>query len=477
MENKPPTKREINNPKVVTEPTPPISKQIEETETTIDVDNVDNSVDKQETPKEEKNVEVIVEQEVPKGRQPKKRGNMLFTISANVKIADKRYNVTRIIEEENEKKAKIMFEKTIKIDIGKPKSITKYIINQYNVDDEDATEEIVDVIKVEEKKELTLFEKALDILCTSPYIHLYKIPSPKLGNGRFHYGIYMDDEHLEHELRKELEEAKKATGELDIDIKELDRGLRKEAEKLINSNTNIFYKMLNGAKQMTGQEIKTDRNAIKHIGTISNEGLNAIIEIHNKEDFEAKNKLSVVRENIKKVLDSDDLELFFARIDKIEDSEMMVVARTIEQAKQLVSCSGYTIELLKQYSKTLEKNSETSVNVSVGTITDKNLQKLISSDSELEKIVDRDTFSTKLLLDSDFSINTVNKLLDKVEQINDMSESDRKDAVNLLLSNDKIAEKLQDSVKHFTGKSVKEVLDDIKESRGKNVKPTRNIIN
>ena len=228
---------------------------------------------------------------------------------------------------------------------------------------------------------------------------------------------------------------------------------------------------------MTGQEIKTDRNAIKYIGTISDEGLNAIIEIHNKEDFEEKNKLSVVRENIKKVLDSDDLELFFARIDKIEDSEMMVVARTIEQAKQLVSCSGYTIELLKQYSKTLEKNSETSVNVSVGTITDKNLQKLISSDSELEKIVDRDTFSTKLLLDSDFSINTVNKLLDKVEQINDMSESDRKDAVNLLLSNDKIAEKLQDSVKHFTGKSVKEVLDDIKESRGKNVKPTRNIIN
>lgn len=477
MENKPPTKRKVNSPKVVTEPTPPILKQIEETETTIDVDNVDNSVDKQETPKEEKNVEVIVGQEAPKGRQPKKRGNMLFTISANVKIADKRYNVTRIIEEENEKKAKIMFEKTIKMDIGKPKSITKYTINQYNVDDEDATEEIVDVIKVEEKKELTLFEKALNILCTSPYIHLYKIPSPKMGNGKFHYGVYMDDEHLKYSLNKEFEEAKKSTGELDIDIQSLDRGLRKEAEKLLNQNTAFYNKMLNGSKQLSEQEIKADKNAIKHVGTISEEGLNMIIEVHNREEYEEKNKVSIFRDNLKKVLSIDGFQLFCTKIEEIEDSGLLIVAKNINQAKQLSSCSGYTIDLLTKYGRTLA-DKEGSVNMRTGTVTGDNLQKILSNDKIIEQIIEKDTFTTQILLDSDFSLDTLNQVLDRVDKMNDKRDvANNRNAINALMNNDTIVEKIQNSMKNFTGRNVKEVLDNIKESRGKNVKPTRNIIN
>ena len=46
-------------------------------------------------------------------KRGKALGYKLFTITANVKVADKRYNITRIIEEKNEKKARITFEKTL----------------------------------------------------------------------------------------------------------------------------------------------------------------------------------------------------------------------------------------------------------------------------------------------------------------------------------------------------------------------------
>ena len=52
--------------------------------------------------------------------RPCRGGFNLYTIKANVKIGDKKFNIQKIVEERTEKLADILFEKVIKNELGKP---------------------------------------------------------------------------------------------------------------------------------------------------------------------------------------------------------------------------------------------------------------------------------------------------------------------------------------------------------------------
>ena len=89
--------------------------------------------------------------------QPKRKGNTLYTITSNIKTANGKYLVTKIIEESDEKKAKILYEKEVKKELGKPRNITKMTIKEYEVEDKENIVEIIDApVLVEENEKLDL---------------------------------------------------------------------------------------------------------------------------------------------------------------------------------------------------------------------------------------------------------------------------------------------------------------------------------
>lgn len=376
---------------------------------------------------EEKNnvkIECIEEENKTVALQPKKKGNKLFTITSNIKIANGRYMVSRIVEEMSEKKARIVFEKQLKKDFGKLRSLTKFQIKEYQCGDKEMTEEIIDKVLVEEK-EISLFDKALEVLCTSPYIHLYKIPSPNLGNGKFQYGLFSDMEHLKESMREDLNKV--------IDNAREDEG--KEIFKLfVQKNEKLYSKMVNGAKQMSGKEIKNDKNAIKFIGGKDDSYYNAILNIHKDEEEKEKHKLEMAKENLIKVTSTKDMILYKTRINGLPNSDVIVVARDEKQAKTLSLCSDYIREII-------QKNSNMDIadellGMEVTEIKDDAIQEILEN---IEVYLNRETITTVALTSSKFSIELFEAILDKICNFSKLTQQEKEQHLQKIIDSKTIS--------------------------------------
>lgn len=395
--------------------------------------------------------------------QPKKKGNSLFTISANVKTSNGKFFVTKIIEEADEKKAKILYEKEVKKELGKPRSVTKLLIEKYKIGDEEFVEELIeDTTPKEENKELSLYEKTLDILCNSPYIHIFKIPSPKAGNGKFHYGIYASEEHLRDSLKETLDEVQSKIDKADFGMDELNREQRKEAEKAIGANERFYQKMVSGAKQLSEQDIKNDKNVIKYIGKQNDKWYKSIIDIHEEEKYEAENKLSIAKENIIKILNSDNINLYIMQLEDFDKSSVLIAARTSEQANQIGMCSEHTLNLLKENIPEENGKREVNVNARVMELDEKSMFKIFEEDEAFNDLLSRNTFTTKLIVKQGFTLNKLDKFLDKVDAVNSMTEEEKEKAVQELMKNKLLPEDFKGRMDFLSTQKIIEKINEIK---------------
>lgn len=416
--------------------------------------------------KEESSILKETEKEKNKEKEifPLKKGNILYTITSNIKTSNGRFFVTKVIEESDEKRAKILYEKEIKKELGKPRSITKLQIKSYEIGDENSISEIVEPANTEkvEKKELSLFEQALEILCSSPYIHMFKVPSPRVGANKFHYEIYANEEHLKQSLRDSFDEVQSKIDEANFKIDELNREQRKEAEKIIGANERFYQKMVAGAKQLSGQEIRNDKNVMKYIGKQDDEWYKTVIKIHEEEEYDNKNRLSIVRENSKTILNSKDFNLYVMQLEDFHKSSVLIAARTSDQANQIGMCSEYILDLLKENTPEEDRKKKVDVNVKVIELDEKSLSKILEDDDALNDLISRKTFTTKLISKKQFSLKKLEDFLNKVDMVNKMSEKEKDMAVQKLMSNNNLSDDFKQRMNFISTMKLTEKINKIK---------------
>ena len=103
-------------------------------------------------------------------------GFNFFTISSNVKIGNEKFNIQRIVQEKNEKLANTEYDRIIKKEFGKPKSITGRTIKKYEDGDNEFMVTVEEKKLVERKKtpeEIDL-EKKIELL-TTDVMGLFKV--------------------------------------------------------------------------------------------------------------------------------------------------------------------------------------------------------------------------------------------------------------------------------------------------------------
>lgn len=406
--------------------------------------------------------EQTIEEDI--GLKPKRKGYNLFTITSNIKTASGKFVVTKIIEEINDKKAKILYEKEVKKELGKPRSITKFTINPYSAGDKESTEEIIEETpsnRDDETKEMSLFEQALEILCTSPYIHIFRIPYSKQGTNKYHYDVFENEEHLNRVLKENLERAQNEIDNADLGVDELNREKRKEAERVINSSTKLYQRMVSGAKQLSGQEIKNDKNVMRYIGKQDDEWYKNVIELHQEKDYEKNNRLTLARENIMKIVDSEEYHMYLISIKEIKNSTALIAARTSEQANEVGMCSQYILDLLKENTPEVNGEREVNVNSQVAQLERENVEKIIENDDALNQILDRTTFITEMVVKKNFSLDKLKNLLDRIEIVVNMTDEEKENAVKKLLSKS-LPERLKESINFISTTKLTEKLNEIK---------------
>lgn len=370
----------------------------------------------QEEPIEEV-AEKVVEENILK---PKRKGNLLFTITSNVKTANGRYLVTKIVEEQNQKMAQKAFEKIVKKELGKARSMTKTTIAEYQMGDIESVEEIVEkILPKAEKSEPTLFQKALDVLCTSPYIHLYK--TPRIRNNSSAYLIATDKE----SLIKQFEES------------------REKAQEMLNYAQNIgevdekaYRKLINETRAMSGQEIKSDKNAIKVIGSKTEEALNKIIQTHDEMTYNEEHKYEIAEKNIKSIMISDKMHLYKVFMQGFEEeSSQLIIADNPKRAQLIGTCNDFMHDFIKEHSdKTM---FDEGVTITVGIIDDVDVKDICK---HLDVLLDKDNACSQALVDPEFTIAKWKRFLDGVNKVENMSSQEKDRALGRLIKSGMVAQ-------------------------------------
>lgn len=362
--------------------------------------------------------EEIIEENILK---PKRKGNLLFTITSNVKTANGRYAVTRIIEEQNQKMAQKIFEKAVKKDLGKARSITKTTISEYKSGDVESTEEIIEkVLPKSEESEQTLFQKALDVLCTSPYIHLYK--TPRIKNNSSLYLIATDKE----TLIKQIKESKE------------------KMQEVLNCVQNIgevderaYKKLIYETKMMSGQEIRSDKNAIKVVGSKTEDVLNSIIQTHEEMEYNEEHKYEIAEKNIKNIMASDKMHLYKVFMQGFEEeSSQLIIADNPERAQLIGTYNDFMHDFIKEHSnKTI---FDDGITITVGIIDDVDVEIICK---HLDILIDKNNACSQALIDPEFTIAKWEMFLNNVNKVENMSSQEKDKALERLIKLGKVAQK------------------------------------
>ena len=361
--------------------------------------------------------EEIVEENILK---PKRKGNLLFTITSNVKTANGRYVVTKIVEEQNQKMAQKAFEKIVKKELGKARSMTKTTIVEYQIGDVESVEEVVEkALPKAEKTEPTLFQKALDILCTSPYIHLYK--TPRIRNNSSLYLIATDKE----SLIKQFKEGKEKAQEMLNYVQDIG-GVDEKA----------YRKLINETRVMSGQEIKSDKSAIKAIGSKTEEALNGIIQKHEEMAYNEEHKFEIAEKNIKNIMASNKMHLYKVFMQGFEEeSSQLIIADNPKRAQLIGTCNDFMHDFIKEHSnKTM---FDDGVTITVGIIDDVDVETICK---HLDILIDKDNACSQALVDPEFTIEKWDRFLNKVNRVENMSSQEKDRALGKLIESGRIAQ-------------------------------------
>lgn len=384
---------------------------------------VSQKEEKKQEIKEVKKAEPVQKEE-QKGLKPKRIGYSLFTASAVVKTANGKFSVTRIIEEKTEKMVKAAFEKAVKNDLGKARSVTKFYMKPYSIGDENITEEIIEKPAAPAVvKEPTIFEKALEILCTSPYIHLYKTPKVKTQPSTY----------LVAQTKDEL---------VDMFMEK-----KEKAQEMINTMSNIadfaevdekaYSKLINETKRMSGQEIKNDKNAIRTVGSKSEEALQAIIDVHEAEAYKEEHKYEIVEKNIRMIMDSGNLGLFKIFLPEYEDeTSSLIIADTADNAKLIATCTDYMHDFIEEHTQqSILTGDKVTITVGVKQYQTPEIDVLLKG---IDVLLSRDNACSEALVDPEFTVEKWELFLSKVKQVGNMTSEEKQRALDKL-ANSKFA--------------------------------------
>ena len=232
----------------------------------IKINNKNKVVEEEEKPKQANkvitaNVKREETIEKPNLQEPKKNGKTprkgynLYTISANIKIGDERFTIQRIVEEKTEKLANIEYDRMIKKEFGKPKSVTKRTLKEYQEEDIDSCVKVIEEApkKVEDSPETIELNRKIEIL-DSKYIGIYKVTFAKnnifVHNNQYIYASDIDDAY---------DQIKYIADKDDLDV-------------------DYVVGKIKSVMRMTGNAIKMDKACLKRIGEDTVEELEKMLE-------------------------------------------------------------------------------------------------------------------------------------------------------------------------------------------------------
>lgn len=306
----------------------------------------------EEEPKEEKKIEqkeIKVEQPVIKennnSRKPRK-GMNLYTINSNIKVGDKRYNITRIIEEKSEKMANILFDKTIKKELGKIKSSTKRTIRPYEEGDEDICNEIVEEVVVKEETDPKIIElnKKLKIIEDADDFFLFRVDfSKNIGGSNVMYFYQRDEEGVYKEIKVLIAQSLNE-GDFCVSLEDAYQEVKHSVKRI---------------SKMTTAEIRVNKECLKKINDTTIEEMEAMAgrgkEIDNLMEELIKMRFKNLIENGYKfyevIITNTDLhfvecaenEIDMASLASVE--QRMLNLKSKEKGKKEISIEGRRIDI------------------------------------------------------------------------------------------------------------------------------------
>ena len=238
-------------------------------------------------------------------------GFNFFTISSNVKIGNEKFNIQRIVQEKNEKLANTEYDRIIKKEFGKPKSITGRTIKKYEDGDNEFMVTVEEKKLVERKKtpeEIDL-EKKIELL-TTDVMGLFKvILSTKyvMPQSATQYVLAQDKEGV--------------YSQLDI-IEERDRG----------ENNGVLSNSVKQIIKMTSNSIKMDKSCLKYL---TKHSIQDIQDLYNKTVEYERVKINRAV-NVYKELQEKGFRLFGCHFKITSTIQLLEMARSEEESITLM---------------------------------------------------------------------------------------------------------------------------------------------
>lgn len=233
-------------------------------------------------------------------------GRKLFTIEAYVKIKSSKFYIRKIIEEVDEKSANIKYDKIIKAEYGKPKSITKRSIRLFQEGDTEICNTELEMKKQEEVKEKKEEDKDVDeielksSMLEKKYLNLYRV-------------IFNQKNTLKIKDVKYVLADKE-----DIIPSILAKGLKKQLKKEVSED--VVKKSIKSIQRMERQDIKNDFSCQRNMKEVSmEEMLSLFTEAVKRKKEEDKSAMNILEFFFAKGYD-----LFMAKVETPNGRNMFV---------------------------------------------------------------------------------------------------------------------------------------------------------
>lgn len=254
--------RSVFNPlEVVIKKEQPQQKNIIEEKNIVEEEVTNKTEDKKETStlqERQKEKEKIIHNLEPKERydRPCRNGFNLYTVVATIKIGNDKFIVQKIIEEKNERLANIEYDRMIKKEFGKPKSVTKRNSKEYENGEKDfCMQPVEETPKVIEKtQEEIALEKKIELL-QGEYMGLYKIMFNKNN-------FVKDTQYIFASSREDVD--------VQIDFI-LDKDKRVEDKSAI-------YSKIRSVTRLTTSAMKVDKGCLKRLADCTVEEIEQMVE-------------------------------------------------------------------------------------------------------------------------------------------------------------------------------------------------------
>lgn len=403
-------------------PTKEIKKEVVKEEPKIE-ENAEKKIEvtEKEQKIEEKKTEEV--KEVAENIRTPRKGFHLYTVSANVKTKENKLFIQKVVEAKTEKHANIEYDRAIKNEYGKPKSITKRTLKKYSNGDEDICTEVVDEPKkvIEDSPETIELNKKIELL-SSEYLGIFKVELAKSDSivaptTQYIYASDVDDayDQIRYVLQKDGQDSE------DIDF-------------LLSKVRNIT--------RMSANAIKMDKGCLKRIALDSVEALQKIVDgVKEVEEEMYDQAIKKFKTLIEKGFD-----VYVGKLLPKKKIYFVEIARSPEEANNLILAEGRLAETLKA--------GQNITGVNIGKV--KDICERIQKHQDVDQLEDADVYIQAIkglakkgdvVYNFLFSTQNVDNYVGKLNEATEVCKGIKSPA----------------DIEKFLDGKIKEMSDDIKE--------------